>query len=46
MPSIGTIFTFSQPSAPPAQKERYCSKCGTKIVGEAQFCPSCGETLL
>ncbi len=36
----------TQPSSPPAQKVRYCSKCGTKIVGEAEFCTSCGETLL
>jgi len=35
-----------QPTTPSAQKERYCSKCGTKIVGEAEFCTSCGETLL
>lgn len=41
----GTPVSSVQPSIPSAQKERYCSKCGTKIVGEAKFCTSCGEAL-
>jgi len=42
----GAPLSSPQPTTPTAQKERYCSKCGTKIVGEAEFCTSCGETLL
>jgi hypothetical protein len=36
--------SFKQ-EAPSSEKVRYCSKCGTKIIGDAKFCTSCGETL-
>ncbi len=34
-----------QPATPPAQttqEYKFCHNCGTKILGVAQFCPSCG----
>lgn len=32
------------PPNPPASKQKFCTECGTRLLGDARFCHECGAT--
>ena len=45
-PTMQTSYpSTEQTSYPPADKPRFCPKCGASTDGVGKFCPSCGERL-
>ena len=43
--NVATPVTPAMPAAPaaPTEPARFCRHCGTPLVPEAQFCPTCGQ---